>query len=82
MTSHFAEAFLQPKEGRNDFGQHAYGGACPPPGDAPHRYPFRLYALDTVLPLDTGASKRQVLDAMDGHTIAEAEWVGTYARSG
>lgn len=67
-------------EGANDFGNAEYGGPCPPPGDGPHRYFFRLYALDTVLDLGPGASRGQVTDAIDGHVLAETELVGTYER--
>lgn len=71
---------VQGVEGMNDFGDRGYGGPCPPPG-APHRYHFRLYALDTRLELETGASKKQVTQAMDGHVLAETDLIGTYARS-
>jgi len=61
-------------------GDAGYGGPCPPPGDGPHRYFFRLYALDTVLGLDQGAPKEQVADAMDGHVIDETGRTGTCER--
>jgi len=67
------------KQGRNDFGQIGYGGPCPPPGK-PHRYYFKLYALDTTLNLSAGKTKQQLLDAMNGHTLAEASLMGTYKR--
>jgi len=76
----FAGASVAPQEGSNDFNNIGYGGPCPPPGDDPHRYVFRLYALDTVLDLGAGASKQQVTDAMDGHVLAEADLMGTFAR--
>ena len=76
----FAGASVTPQEGSNDFNNIGYGGPCPPPGDDPHRYVFRLYALDTVLDLGAGASKQQVTDAMDGHVLAEADLMGTFAR--
>lgn len=66
-------------EGVNDFGDTGYGGPCPPPG-SPHRYQFRLYALDTRLDLEKGASKKQVTQTMDGHVLAETNLNGTYAR--
>lgn len=66
-------------QGRNDFGGIGYGGPCPPPG-RPHRYRFFLYALDTPLNLRPGASKKQVLDWIQGHILAEAQLVGTYQR--
>jgi Raf kinase inhibitor-like YbhB/YbcL family protein len=66
-------------EGKNDFGKTGYGGPCPPPGKV-HRYHFAVYALDTSLNLEAGASKGQVLDAMKGHALAEGELIGTYQR--
>lgn len=66
-------------QGKNDFGRIGYGGPCPPPGPA-HRYRFRLYALDEPLDLTAGASKKQVLDAMDGHILAQGQLIGTYQR--
>ena len=66
-------------QGANDFGGIGYGGPCPPPG-ALHRYVFRLYALDAVLPLPAGATKAQVLQAMTGHATDRAELIGRYQR--
>lgn len=67
------------RQGRNDFPQVGYGGPCPPPGK-PHRYFFKLYALDTRLDLDTPPTKAQVDRAMKGHIQAEAEVMGRYGR--
>src|SRR6266545_1965858 len=53
-------------QGKNDFGDIGYGGPCPPGGDA-HHYNFRLYALDSHVDLDPGASKDELLKAMGGH---------------
>ena len=69
-----------PAEGTNDFGDLGYGGPCPPPGDGPHGYVFRLYALDTALDLGAGATKAQLTSAMDGHILAETNLRGTYER--
>lgn len=80
IESNFADADPEPQEGANDFGDIGYGGPCPPPGDGPHRYFFRLYALDTVLDLESGATKEQVTDAMDGHVLDHTELMGTYER--
>ncbi len=66
-------------QGRNDFGDIGYGGPCPPSGPA-HRYQFTLYALDGLLDLGPGASKEDVLDAVQGHVLAEAQLVGSYGR--
>ncbi len=67
-------------QGRNDFGGLGYGAPCPPKGDTPHHYRFTLYALDTPLLLDPGSTKQQVLDAMQGHVLDQAQLVGTFAR--
>jgi Raf kinase inhibitor-like YbhB/YbcL family protein len=67
------------RQGRNDFRKIGYGGPCPPPGK-PHRYFFKLYALDKMLNLKPGASKRDVEQAMQGHILTKAELMGTYQR--
>jgi hypothetical protein len=66
-------------QGVNDFPQTGYGGPCPPPGK-PHRYFFKLYALDTRLDLPARARKKDVEQAMKGHVLAEAQWMGRYQR--
>jgi hypothetical protein len=65
-------------QGVNDFRKTGYGGPCPPGGT--HRYFFRVYALDTILPLGPGATKEQVLKAMKGHVLAEGQIMGKYRR--
>jgi Raf kinase inhibitor-like YbhB/YbcL family protein len=65
--------------GVESFSRVGYYGPCPPPG-LPHRYHFRLYALDSRLGLPPKAEKKQVVDAMKGHVLAEAELVGLYGR--
>ncbi len=67
------------RQGKNDFRRIGWGGPCPPPG-SPHRYYFRLYALDTALALPAGATRSEVERAMKGHVLAQAETWGTYAR--
>jgi Raf kinase inhibitor-like YbhB/YbcL family protein len=67
------------KQGKNDFGKVGYGGPCPPSGPA-HHYHFKLYALDRVTVLKPKATKQQLLDAMKGHVLAEAQLIGTYKR--
>ena len=67
------------RQGRNDFHRPGYGGPCPPPGPA-HRYFFKLYALDIMLQPRPAAQKKDVEAAMQGHVLAVAQLVGTYAR--
>ncbi len=67
------------RQGRNDFRKIGYGGPCPPPGK-PHRYFFKLYALDKKLDLSAGASKAETESAMKGHILAQAELLGRYGR--
>jgi len=67
------------RQGRNDFRKIGYGGPCPPPGK-PHRYFFKLYALDKKLDLKAGASKAEAESAMKGHILAQAELIGRYGR--
>lgn len=66
-------------QGRNDFGRVGYGGPCPPPGK-PHRYDFRLYALDAMLELRAGSGRRDLERAMQQHIVERAEWMGTFRR--
>jgi len=63
--------------GRNSFGKTGYGGPKPPPGP-PHRYYFKLYALDTSFPVRSGATKEYVEFAMKDHILASGELMGTY----
>jgi len=67
-------------EGTTDFGKIGYGGPCPPRGSNPHRYFFKLYALDIALSLPSSTAKSDLESAMNGHVLAEAELVGLYAR--
>lgn len=69
------------RQGRNDFKRVGYGGPCPPMG-RPHRYYFKLYALDAQLDLPSGATKEKLLEAMKGHILDEGQLMGTYARRG
>ncbi len=65
-------------EGVNDWQRTGYGGPCPPVGT--HRYFFKLYALDVVLPDLGHPGKKRLLQAMEGHIIDRAELVGIYHR--
>jgi hypothetical protein len=67
--------------GINDFGKSAYGGPCPPRGRGPHRYFFKLSALDTPsLGLTVGATVIQVNQKMSGHVLGTATLMGRYER--
>lgn len=82
LAESVAAAQLPPgtRQGRNDWKRSGYGGPCPPIGR--HRYFFRLYALDSVLPDLRQPDKARLLAAMEGHVLAYAELVGTYQRGG
>lgn len=67
------------KQGRNDFDRTGYGGPCPPPGKA-HRYYFRVYALDIAPGLPAGATRDDLMRAIEGHVLEEAELMGRYER--
>lgn len=65
--------------GKNSAGNTRYVSPSPPPGK-PHRYIFKLYALDAMLQLNEGAYKSQVEKAMEGHVISQAALTGLYKR--
>jgi len=67
------------RQGSNDFQRIGYGGPCPPGGT--HRYYFKLYAVDRILDLHPGATKARVIQALQGHILAQAELMGKYRRS-
>ncbi len=73
------EGEAAPSEGRNDFGAPGYRGPCPPPGK-PHRYVFRLYALDAVPELGPSDRRLSFDRAIGGHVLATAELTGLYGR--
>jgi len=64
--------------GKNSRNNLTYSGPCPPDGE--HRYFFKLYALDTMLKLKEGSTKDEVLKAIEGHVIEQAELMGKYKR--
>ncbi len=71
------------RQGKNDFGSDnvGYRGPLPPPGSGPHRYYFKLYALDQKLELASkDADKKALLAAMQGHILAEGQLMGTFER--
>ena len=66
-------------QGNNGRGKIGYTSPCPPSGT--HHYVFHLYALDTQLNLQAGATKQDLLAAITGHILAEAQLTGLYSRS-
>jgi Raf kinase inhibitor-like YbhB/YbcL family protein len=75
----FEEGVKVPAEGKNGFGVNKYRGPCPPPGK-PHRYFFKVYALDQKIGLLPGSSKEDLIKAMNGHILAQGELIGTFQR--
>jgi Raf kinase inhibitor-like YbhB/YbcL family protein len=70
------------KSGTNDFGKSGYGGPCPPRAKGPHRYFFRLFALDTKsIRLPSGAKRTALEKALRKHAIAEVAYMGRYERT-
>ena len=79
-------------QGTNDNRNIGYNGPCPPPNitfvqneaspgiDPPHRYYFRLYALDIDLGLAPGATNKKLMEAMQGHILGQANTMGKYTR--
>lgn len=65
-------------EGSNDSNDLGYSGPYPPIGK--HRYFFKLYALDSPVGLPKGHTKADLLKTIEGHVLASAELMGTYAR--
>ena len=66
-------------QGLNDYAQHGYDGPWPPPGK-PHRYFFKVYALDAKLNLPATARKRELPKALQGHILAQGQLHGTFQR--
>lgn len=60
-------------------GRTGYGGRCPPVGR--HRYFYRLFALDVLLPDLHEPGKAAIEEAMRGPILAEAALMGTYPRT-
>lgn len=76
-NAHLADGTAQ---GVNDFKKSGYNGPCPPAGK-PHRYYFKLFALDQGVELNNqDAGKPELEKAMKGHILAQAEWMGRYKR--
>lgn len=67
------------KQGMTDFRETGYGGPCAPPGP-PHRYLFKLYALDAVLNFKTALTKSELLKAIEKHIIEQTKLIGKFQR--
>ncbi|MEZ5797111.1 MAG: YbhB/YbcL family Raf kinase inhibitor-like protein [Paracoccaceae bacterium] len=67
-------------QGQSDFGTHSYGGACPPEGDAAHRYVVTLWALPQALPEDAGTTGAMLGFYLNAMALEKAEVVATYGR--
>jgi len=79
QTTTIAEHTAPGKEGVNSAQEHGYHGPCPPPGK-PHRYFFKVYALDTQLGLGANSRKKDVEKAMQGHILGKGELIGLFRR--
>jgi len=66
-------------QGKNSYGLIGYSGPCPPPGQT-HRYDFKVYGLDSRLQLDPGATKPELLKAIEGHVVQYGEGFVVYGR--
>ena len=66
-------------QGINDFGKAGYNGPCPPPGK-PHRYFFKLFALDAALELKAGSNRKELEAALQGHILHQTQVMGRYGR--
>jgi Raf kinase inhibitor-like YbhB/YbcL family protein len=67
-------------QGKNIRGVNGYQPPCPPPGATPHHYTFEMYALDSKLDLPAGATRVDLLKAMDGHVVGKATYAGLFGR--
>lgn len=75
------EGEAPPRQGKNAFGNSEWLLPAPPIGHGPHDYVFQLFALDEPLTLLPGATRADLVSAMEGHVLAAAMLTGTYARS-
>lgn len=68
-------------QGRTDFGSYGYGGACPPPGDKPHRYVFTVFALSVEkIELPTDATAALVGYMLNANRLAKASVTARFGR--
>ena len=77
LVCNFSKNISDGINGKTDFGEIGYGGPAPP--DKRHTYHFKAYALDAILDLKNGYSKKELENAMKGHILAEAKLTGTFA---
>jgi len=63
-------------QGTNDYPTAGYGGPRPPSGT--HRYYFKIFALDQTLDLQSGAKRKELDKAMNGHVIAQGQLMGRF----
>lgn len=68
------------RQGSNSRSRAGYFGPRPPAGDPPHRYHFQIFALDTALNLPRSFNRHALLEAMEGHVLAEGILIGTFAK--
>ena len=66
-------------QGVNDYRENGYDGPCPPPG-RPHRYFFKIFALDVKLTLGPNARKSDLLKSMEGHILGQGQLMGKFGR--
>jgi len=78
VTHHIHEGFNHGVNGINDFGRTRYEGPCPPSGI--HKYHIKVYALNDILNLAPGSTKKQLEKAMSDQIIAFGELTGLYKR--
>jgi hypothetical protein len=67
-------------QGKNVRGVNGFQPPCPPLGATPHHYTFEMYALDSKLDLPAGATRADLLKAMDGHVVGKATYAGLFGR--
>lgn len=79
LINRIEEDSVPGKQGTNDSGEIKYGGPCPPSGT--HRYFFKIYALDKILNLSEGITKKELEKAMEGHILGRAELIGLYKKT-
>lgn len=79
-TTETAEDLGGARQGTNDFGEVGYRGPCPPEGDSPHTYRFRLYALSEPIRVGAGAKREETLEAIQDVQVGMAEFTAPYGR--